>query len=67
MDSVGRILILPKGPWNNETDYEMLDLVYYGGTSWLAKKNSKGVTPVDGEYWQKVFDYNEYSKQFIMR
>lgn len=60
MKSAGRILILPKGSWNSETEYEMLDLVYCGGTSWLAKKNSKGVAPADGEYWQKVFDYNEY-------
>lgn len=60
MDRVGRILILPKGTWNNETEYEMLDFVYYKGTSWLAKKNSKGVAPADGEYWQKVFDYNDY-------
>lgn len=34
----GRILILPKGHWNAETEYEMLDFVYYKGTSWLAKK-----------------------------
>lgn len=60
MDSVGRILILPKGAWNKNTEYEMLDLVYYGGTSWLAKKSSKGIAPVDGEYWQKLFDPNEY-------
>ena len=62
MESVGRILILPKGTWNSETEYEMLDLVYHGGTSWLAKKTSAGVEPTDanGEYWQKVFDADAY-------
>lgn len=51
---------MPKGTWNSETEYEMLDFVYYGGTSWLAKKNSKGIVPTNEEHWQKVFDYNEY-------
>lgn len=59
-EDIGRILILPKGAWNAETEYEMLDFVYYKGTSWLAKKSSKGVEPKDGEHWQKVFDYQEY-------
>ena len=60
MASAGRILILPRGNYNAEIEYEMLDLVYYGGTSWIAKKPSIGITPVDGEHWQKLFDYNEY-------
>lgn len=41
----GRILILPKGHWNAETEYEMLDFVYYKGTSWLAKKAPKVLNP----------------------
>ena len=62
MASAGRILILPKGTWNANTQYEMLDLVYYKGTSWIGRKTSKGVEPTNAnaEYWQKVFDANEY-------
>ena len=65
MASAGRILIMPKGTWSAETEYEMLDLVYYNGTSWLAKKSSVGIVPSDAnsEYWQKLFDPTEFSQQ----
>ncbi len=57
MASAGRILILPKGTWNVETEYEMLDLVSYNGRSWLAKKNAVGIEPIEenSEYWQDMF------------
>lgn len=63
MASAGRILILPKGEWKPDVTYEMLDLVYHNGTSWLAKKVSKGFEPtnINSEYWQKLFDPNEYN------
>lgn len=57
MASAGRILIMPKGEWNTETEYEMLDLVSHNGRSWLAKKNAVGIEPRDenAEYWQDMF------------
>jgi hypothetical protein len=56
MASAGRILILPKGNYNAEKEYEMLDLVFYGGVSWVAKKNVKGIEPTDAtsEHWMKM-------------
>ncbi len=56
MSSAGRILIMPKGNWNAETEYEMLDLVYHNGRSWLAKKNVMGIEPSDAnsEHWMKM-------------
>ena len=58
MASAGRILIMPKGDYNAETQYEMLDLVYHNGTSWLAKKTAVGIEPSEAnkEYWQNMFD-----------
>ena len=58
MASAGRILIMPKGDWNTETEYEMLDLVYHNGISWLAKKNAVGIEPRDAnaEHWMKMCD-----------
>ena len=58
MRTAGRILIMPKGDWSGEKEYEMLDLVFHNGTSWLAKKDSIGIEPSveNEEYWQKVFD-----------
>ena len=56
MASAGRILIMPKGDYNAETEYEMLDLVYHDSTSWLAKKNVVGIEPseANAEYWHKL-------------
>ncbi len=62
MPSAGRILIMPKGNWNAATEYEMLDLVYHNGTSWLSKKTHTGIEPTDAnaDYWQKLFDANSF-------
>ena len=57
MTSAGRILILPKGNYNAESTYEMLDLVYRNGASWIARTNvASGLEPSDANknYWQKM-------------
>ena len=58
MASAGRILIMPKGDYNPSITYEMLDLVYYNGASWIAKKTVVGVEPSNSnkEYWQQMSD-----------
>ena len=60
MTSAGRILILPKGNYNAESTYEMLDLVYHNGASWIARTNvASGIEPSDANknYWQKMDIY----------
>lgn len=53
----GRIGFAVKGEYNNSTQYEILDVVYYDKTSWIAKQNTLGNTPsVNSEYWQQVAD-----------
>lgn len=54
----GRILIIPKGDWSIETEYEMLDLVRHNGTSWLCKQTNTGIEPSEAneQYWFKMFD-----------
>ena len=61
MASAGRILIMPKGDWSADTAYEMLDLVYHNGISWLAKKEVVGIEPSNdnAEYWHKMVDVDE--------
>ena len=56
MARAGRILIMPKGNYDANTEYEMLDLVFNGGASWVAKKNVKGIEPTDdtSEHWMKM-------------
>ena len=55
MVSAGRILILPKGTWDNLASYDMLDMVTGSNNkAYLARKASVGVNPTtdDGTYWQ---------------
>ena len=54
MTTAGRILIMPKGNWNADTEYEMLDLVRHNNASWISKRASKGVEPseVNSDDWQ---------------
>ena len=58
MASAGRILIMPKGKYNAETEYEMLDLVEHNNRAWIAKKDCVGIEPSDTnkEYWHDMFD-----------
>lgn len=58
MASAGKILIMPKGDWNAEAEYEILDLVKHNGASWLSKKASIGIEPStdNSEYWMDLFD-----------
>lgn len=68
MASAGRILIMPKGDWNAETTYEMLDLVFHSGASWVAKKNVVGIAPSDAsvEHWMKMCESVDLT-EIIMR
>ena len=53
MVSAGRILIMPKGNYDSSVTYEMLDLVFHGGASWVAKKTATGIEPTvaNAEHW----------------
>ena len=52
----GRILIMPRGTYDANATYEMLDLVMYNNASWLAKKTATGIEPTNDEYWHKMAD-----------
>jgi len=60
MASAGRILIMPKGAYDPNATYEMLDMVSHNGTTWLAKKTVSGVEPssANGEYWHSMIDFD---------
>lgn len=59
MATAGRILIIPKGRYNEETQYSMLDMVSYGGKGWICKKTCIGIAPEEGEYWAECIDVSE--------
>ena len=69
MANAGRVLIMPKGDYDTSTTYEMLDLVSHNGTSWLAKKQTKGNEPSDSnsEYWHKMVSESTGGSSGIMK
>lgn len=53
MKDAGRIGFLIRGNYEEKTTYDFLDIVYYAGNSYVAKKETTGNTPVESsEYWQ---------------
>lgn len=44
--NLGKVAIVPKGAYDNATQYERLDLVTHGGASYLALKSNLGLTPI---------------------
>lgn len=60
MANAGRILILPKGEYDENASYNMLDMVFHNGTTWLARKTVMGIEPsyMSKEFWQNMFDLN---------
>lgn len=67
MADAGRILIIPKGNYNAEITYEVLDLVFNNGNSWLCKKTTKGIDPSDSnaEYWYKFTNFDSIIKNNV--
>lgn len=52
MVNAGRVLIIPKGAWDNQTEYAMLDAVRYNGSMYIAKQASTGIIPDSNPtYW----------------
>lgn len=50
---LGKIGLIPKGEYNDETSYKRLDFVKYNGSSFVALKDNQGVTPeTDNSIWQ---------------
>ena len=55
--SAGRVLLMPKGVYNAETTYTMLDMVRYGKSTFVCKQTTTGNTPDpngDTAYWQLI-------------
>lgn len=59
MAVAGRVLIVPRGEYDEATTYNLLDLVTYGSKPWLCKKNNTvGIEPSaeNSTYWQLLID-----------
>lgn len=52
---LGIVAIVPKGDWQENTSYELLNLIRYEGASYLAIRNvPENTLPTDVNYWQLV-------------
>lgn len=60
MISAGRVLIVPRGKWNADATYHMLDLVEHNGYAYIAKRTVAVIEPSDErtDYWHNLFDVN---------
>ena len=52
--NLGKVTVTPQGTYNASTDYVKLDVVNYGGSSWMALQDVTGVTPTAGQYWMQI-------------
>lgn len=52
--NLGKVTVTPQGVYNASTPYERLDVVNYGGSSWMALEDVTGVTPSAGQYWMQI-------------
>ena len=51
---VGKLKPTFKGAYNNSTAYVLDDIVYYNGSSYVAKSSTTGNIPTNGTYWEVV-------------
>ena len=60
MESIGKIVMIPKGNYSASVTYKRLDLVRYQGKAWVCKQDDViGVTPVEGTTWTMVVQDGE--------
>lgn len=57
---LGKVTCVPRGNYNEATEYTVLDIVTYGGGSYMALKTVTGVTPSnDGTNWMLLAERGE--------
>ena len=55
--SCGKVLLIPKGTYDSETQYYVLDWVLYNGRPYVAKQTTTGNLPTNTTYWQLLLDF----------
>lgn len=61
---LGKVSLTPKGEYSPDTAYTALDVVSYGGSSWLALQDVTGVAPADGENWMLLAQKGDQGASF---
>lgn len=64
--NLGRVTPIFCGDWGNQTVYKYLDVVLYGGASYVSKGDTPaGALPTDTNYWQLVAKGAEITPEMI--
>lgn len=58
MNDAGRIGFVIKGDYSNTETYDFLDIAYFNGATYVAKKLTVGNTPDNTEFWHILVDGN---------
>lgn len=62
--NLGKVSLVPKGAWSNSNSYEKLNIVTYGGDSYIANKDVPVGTPLSNtEYWLNFASSNNIATQ----
>lgn len=51
---LGIVGMVPMGEYDSEKHYEKLNIVFYNGSSYAAKRDVVGVEPTDSDYWDLI-------------
>ena len=51
---IGTVAMVPKGEYDEETNYDVLNTVLYNDSTYMAIQPSTGVSPTDTDYWQLI-------------
>ena len=49
--TLGKVMMLLKSEYDSNTQYEILDVVTYNGSSYVAKQSTQGNLPTNTNYW----------------
>lgn len=69
MNDAGRIGFVIKGDYDSTTTYDFLDIAYFNGATYVAKKLTVGNTPDNTEFWHILaggnIDVNDVAPTFL--
>ena len=60
METLGKIVLIPRGAYSSSAVYNHLDWVRYGVKAWVCKQdNITNVTPTEGSTWTVLAEDGE--------
>lgn len=60
---LGKVVITPKGEFNEATTYQKLDVVTYQGSSFICLQKTVSNLPTNTEYWQLIAEKGDKGEQ----